>query len=231
MLVVDDEAILRDTLSHNLKRDGYQVLTAESGEEGLRIARQQRPDLFLLDLMLPGMDGLEVCRALRRETNAPILMLTAKDTETDKVVGLELGADDYITKPFSMPELLARVKAHLRRGDQAAAGVAGLAVAGGPAIAYQDLEILTARHEVKRAGQTIALKPKEYQLLLLLASNPGIVLTREVLLDRVWGPEYVGLVTRTVDVHVTWLRRKLEPNPMQPRYIHTVRGAGYRFGE
>jgi len=228
--VVEDEAILRDTLGYNLRREGYQPLTAASGEEGLRVARQEQPDLFLLDLMLPGMNGLEVCRALRRETAAPILMLTAKDTETDKVVGLELGADDYVTKPFSMPELLARVKAHLRRGEQVPAA-SGLRVpVGATTLSYGELEILTARHEVRRAGQPVSLKPKEYQLLLLLASNPGIVLTREVLLDRVWGPEYVGQVTRTVDVHITWLRRKLEPNPVEPRYIHTVRGAGYRFG-
>ncbi|MGH2469377.1 MAG: response regulator transcription factor, partial [Chloroflexota bacterium] len=157
ILVVEDEAILRDTLGYNLRREGYQPLAAASGEEGLRVARQEQPDLFLLDLMLPGMNGLEVCRALRRETSAPILMLTAKDTETDKVVGLELGADDYITKPFSMPELLARVKAHLRRGEQVPASAGLTLPGGGTALTYDDLEILPARHEVRLAGQPVSL--------------------------------------------------------------------------
>jgi DNA-binding response OmpR family regulator len=230
VLVVDDEPVLRETLHYNLARDGHQVLLAGSGEDGLRVAREERPDLVILDLMLPGMSGLEVCRELRRRTNAPVLVLTAKDSEVDKIVGLELGADDYVTKPFSMAELMARVRAHLRRAEQllTEGADAGLPPET-PEIARGELTLLPDRHEVRLHGELLSLKPKEYQLLLLLASNPGIVFTRETLLDRIWGIDYEGESTRTVDVHINWLRKKIEADPAHPRYIETVRGTGYRF--
>ncbi|HEY8693982.1 MAG TPA: response regulator transcription factor [Chloroflexota bacterium] len=231
VLVVDDEPVLRETLQYNLAREGYQVLLAATGEDGLRLGREEKPDLVLLDLMLPGMTGLEVCRELRRRTNAPVLMLTAKDSEVDKVIGLELGADDYITKPFSMPELMARVKAHLRRVEQLATQGTQPGIPIQSKLAHGELEIAPAKHEVRLRGETLSLKPKEYQLLLLLASNPGIVFTRETLLDRVWGMDYEGESARTVDVHINWLRKKIETDPARPRCIETVRGAGYRFAE
>jgi DNA-binding response OmpR family regulator len=222
---VDDEAVLRETLAFNLRREGYDVLLAPDGPQGLELARRRRPDLVLLDLMMPGMDGLALCTALRRDSSVPVLMLTAKDDEVDRVIGLEMGADDYVTKPFSMRELLARVKAHLRRADHLAApgrAQAELLIRG-------DLVIDAARRETRRGEQLVALRPKEFDLLLLLASNPGIVLTRDVLLDRVWGAGYAGLTTRTVDVHVNALRKKLDDDAAQPRYIETVRSVGYRF--
>ncbi|MHB8618518.1 MAG: response regulator [Chloroflexota bacterium] len=230
VLVVDDEAVLRETLDYNLRREGYDALLAPDGPRALQMAEREKPDLVLLDLMMPGMDGLEVCRALRRSTQVPILILTAKDDEVDKVLGLEVGADDYVTKPFSLRELLARVKAHLRRADKAADTEAA---GGDPSrpIIRGEIEIVPAKHAVRLSGEKVALKPKEYQLLLLLASHPGVVFTRDVLLDRVWGFEYAGGTTRTVDVHVNWLRKKLEEDPPNPKYIQTVRGVGYRFGE
>jgi DNA-binding response OmpR family regulator len=230
VLVVDDEAVLRDTLAFNLQREGYDVLLAGDGQQGLAMARERQPDLVLLDLMMPGMDGLALCTALRRDSATPVLILTAKDDEVDRVVGLEMGADDYITKPFSMRELLARVKAHLRRSDSIAERGRGLPAAGEPLV-RGPIAIQPAKREVRRDGRPVALRPKEFDLLLLLASNPGIVLTREVLLDRVWGAGYAGLTTRTVDVHVNALRKKLEDEPAEPRYIQTVRSVGYRFAE
>ncbi|MFI5266136.1 MAG: response regulator [Chloroflexota bacterium] len=230
VLVVDDEAVLRDTLAFNLQREGYDVLLAGDGQQGLTMARDRQPDLVLLDLMMPGMDGLSLCTALRRDSTMPVLILTAKDDEVDRVVGLEMGADDYITKPFSMRELLARVKAHLRRSDSLADCRRGLPDAG-EALVRGPMVIQPAKREVRRDGHAVALRPKEFDLLLLLASNPGIVLTREVLLDRVWGAGYAGLTTRTVDVHINALRKKLEDDPAEPRYIQTVRSVGYRFAE
>src|SRR5579884_1024944 len=230
VLVVDDEPILRETLQYNLARDGYQVLLAATGEDGIRLAREEKPDLVVLDLMLPGISGLDVCRELRRRTNAPVLVLTAKDSEVDKVVGLELGADDYITKPFSMPELMARVKAHLRRTEQLLTqGTDAALPPQATQVVRGELQLLPASHEVRLRGEVLSLKPKEYQLLLLLASNPGIVFTREILLDRVWGMDYEGESARTVDVHINWLRKKIEDDPAHTRYIEAVRGAGYRF--
>lgn len=229
VLVVEDDLALRETLEYNLTRQGYTVLTAADGPTALKTARQEQPDLILLDIMLPGLDGFEVCRALRQETNVPILMLTARDEEIDRVVGLEVGADDYVTKPFSMRELLARVKALLRRSrivqEERAAG--DLLVPP-DRLVFDDLIIDLARHEVTRAGQPLDLRPKEYDLLLFLARNRGILLSRELLLERVWGWDYGG-GSRTVDVHVRWLREKIEPDPAHPRRIVTVRGVGYRF--
>lgn len=225
MLVVDDEPILRETLAYNLDREGYDCLLAADGEEALALARGSRPDLVLLDLMMPGLQGLDVCRILRRESDVPILILTAKDDELDKVLGLEIGADDYITKPFSVRELLARVKAHLRRIEMPSLGGAGPVTR----IVRGELEMVPAKHEAWVRGQPVILTAKEYQLLRVLASHPGIVFTREVLLEQVWHFEYPGATTRTVDVHVNSLRKKIEVDPSEPKLVQTVRGAGYRF--
>ena len=226
---MDDDPVLRETLDYNLKREGYQALLAAEGAEALALAARHKPDLVLLDLMMPGMEGLEVCRALRLQTDVPILILTAKDDELDKVLGLEMGADDYVTKPFSVRELVARVRAHLRRAEKAGQTPAPSDIQH--VIRRREIEIVPAKHEVRLRGEAISLKPKEYQLLLLLASHPGVVFDRDTLLERVWRFEYPGGATRTVDVHVNWLRKKLEADPARPRYIQTVRGAGYRFAE
>jgi DNA-binding response OmpR family regulator len=231
ILVVEDEPALRDTLEWNLQREGYLAKTAADGITGLRAAREWKPDLLILDLMLPGMDGLEVCRQLRKETNFPILMLTARESETDRVVGLEVGADDYITKPFHMRELLARVKAQLRRVRLIREEKTPLSTEEIPLeepILCGDLTINPARGEVLRAGRALSLKPKEYELLLFFARHRGQMLSREQILQRVWGWEYTG-DSRTVDVHVRWLREKIEPDPATPARLVTVRGGGYRF--
>jgi len=230
VLVVDDDPIMRDTLAYNLRREGYECFLAVDGTQALGMARTERPDLVLLDLMMPGIDGLEVCRMLRRDSDLPILILTAKDDEFDKVLGLEVGADDYITKPFSIRELLARVKAHLRRTEKLL--TAGAAAADPlQEIVRGDLRILPAKHEAHMKGRAVRLTAKEYDLLQLLASNPGVVFSRDTLLERVWHFEFPGATTRTVDVHINSLRKKLEPEPSNPRYIETVRGVGYRFVE
>ena len=229
VLVVEDEPALLDTLEYNLTHQGYQVCTAADGPTALEVARREHPGVILLDVMLPGLDGFEVCRILRQEMNVPILMLTARDDEVDKVVGLEVGADDYMTKPFSMRELLARVKALLRRVRLAREELAikGKAVTG-DILVLGDLTIDLARHEVLRQGEPLSLKPREYELLVFLVRNRGIVLSRDLMLERVWGWDYVG-GSRTVDVHVRWLREKIEPDPAHPSRIVTVRGVGYRF--
>ncbi|MDE3074820.1 MAG: response regulator transcription factor [Chloroflexota bacterium] len=230
VLVVDDDPILRETLAYNLKREGYACLLAPDGPAALSLSSSEKPDLILLDLMMPGMDGLEVCRILRRDSDVPILILTAKDDEIDKVLGLEVGADDYVTKPFSIRELLARVKAHLRRPQQSRAG--SKEADGWPdQIVRGEVHIIPAKHEVRLDRRPIRLTAKEYDLLLLLAGRPGVVFTRDMLLERVWHFEFPGATTRTVDVHINSLRKKLEPNPSNPRYIETVRGVGYRFAE
>jgi DNA-binding response OmpR family regulator len=225
ILVVDDEPTLVATLDYNLRRDGHEVIIARDGEAAIEQARLVEPDLVLLDVMLPKIDGLEVCRTLRRGSMVPILLLTARDSEIDKVVGLELGADDYITKPFSMRELLARVKAQLRR-NQRPDGEARPAASGSLRLAGIDID-LRAR-SVKRGEQRVHLKPKEFDLLAFLAQNPGHVFTRDQLLERVWGYAFNG-DSRTVDVHVRWLREKLEEQPSKPKLLETVRGVGYRF--
>lgn len=236
VLVVEDEPALQETLAYNLKRQGYSVETAGDGVSALEAARRWSPDLLILDVMLPRLDGIEVCRILRQESSVPILMLTARTDEVDKVVGLEVGADDYLTKPFSMRELAARVKAQLRRvrlvrEEMNAAGAGSLA--GGADVAasqlvFGNLVIDLARHEVRLDGAPVHLKPKEFELLTFLARNRGMALSRELALERVWGWEYDG-GSRTVDVHVRWLREKLERDPANPQRIVTVRGAGYRF--
>jgi len=221
ILVVDDEPTLVATLKYNLERDGFEVVTADDGASALNLARSHRPDLVLLDLMLPGLDGFEVCRILRRETQAPILMLTAKGDEIDKVVGLELGADDYVTKPFSMRELIARVRAVLRRADIRPDGEREVLNSG-------DLSVDLAKREAARSGQAVPLKPKEFELLAFLMQNRRRAFTREQLLNQIWGYDFAG-DTRTVDVHVSWLRQKIEDEPQKPARIVTVRGVGYRF--
>lgn len=230
ILVVEDERTLLETLEYNLAHQGYEVYTAADGLTALRIAREKRPDLILLDVMLPGLDGFEVCRILRRETNVPILMLTARTDEVDKIVGLELGADDYLTKPFHMRELLARVKALLRRVRLIREEVASSGAQGteGQVLAFGDLTIHPDRREVRRGGKPLHLRPREYDLLLFLAQNRGRTLSRDLILEQVWGWNYDG-GTRTVDVHIRWLRRKIEPDPTHPSRIVTVRGVGYRF--
>lgn len=230
ILVVEDEISLQETLTYNLHRQGYEVEAVGDGNAALEAARRSHPDLILLDIMLPGIDGFEVCRILRQEMNTPILMLTARDDEIDRVVGLEVGADDYLTKPFSMRELIARVKALLRRVRliRQEIGAETPASSAGQALEFDDLVIDLTRREVRLKEQVVALKPKEYELLVFLANHRGQVLTREFILERVWGWDYVG-DSRTVDVHIRWLREKIEPDSSNPRRIITVRGAGYRF--
>jgi len=229
ILVVEDDDALRETLAYNLGREDYNVRAVEDGLSALESARKDHPDLVLLDLMLPGMDGIEVCRILRQEMNVPILILTARDDEIDRVVGLEIGADDYITKPFSMRELMARVKAHLRRERLIREEVGGRQATTMPDIlTFDNLSLDLTRREILLNGVPLTLKPKEYDLLLFLAQHRRQALSRQFLLERVWGWDFSG-GTRTVDVHVHWLRQKIEINPANPTRIVTVRGSGYRF--
>ena len=229
ILVVEDEPALLDTLEYNLARQGYDVCIAADGRVALDVASRESPDLVVLDLNLPGLDGLEVCRRLRHSSNVPVLMLTARAEEVDKIIGLEVGADDYLTKPFSMRELTARVKALLRRVDLIREEMSGQAVApSDERLVFGDLTVDPTRHEVVRAGSPVPMKPQEYELLVFLARNRGIVLSRDVILERVWGWDYTG-GSRTVDVHVRWLREKIEVEPGAPTRIITVRGVGYRF--
>mgnify|MGYP006290893125 CR=1 FL=1 len=227
ILVVEDESVLLETLEYKLSSEGYEVITADNGERAVELARAQEPDLLLLDIMLPAMDGLEVCRVLRKEMNVPILMLTARADEIDKVVGLEMGADDYLTKPFSMRELLARVKALLRRVHMMEEDLSE-PVSDRKVLQFDDLHIDLHRREVTYQGEIIHLKPREYDLLCFLAENQGRVLSRDQILQDVWGWDYTG-GTRTVDVHIRWLREKIEVNPSSPSRITTIRGVGYRF--
>lgn len=229
VLVVEDDRTLVETLDYSLSRHGYQVLTAMDGPTGLAVARREQPDLIVLDLMLPGIDGVEVCRIVRQEMSVPILMLTARDGEIDKVVGLEVGADDYMTKPFGMRELLARVKALLRRERLIREELSATdLLRDGERLSFGDLRIDTGRREVTRSDEVIDLKPREYELLVFLARHRGMVLSRDLILERVWGWDYDG-GSRTVDVHIHWLREKIEPDPKNPTRIVTVRGTGYRF--
>jgi DNA-binding response OmpR family regulator len=231
ILLVEDEPTLVETLSYSLHRQGYEVSTATDGRKALTLARQGAPDLIVLDVMLPGLDGFEVCRILRHEMNVPILMLTARTEEVDKVVGLEVGADDYLTKPFSMRELLARIKALLRRvrlDREEMTATASAVVVPQERLVFGELVIDLNRREVTSGGEAFHLKPKEFDLLVFLARNRGIVLSRDLILERVWGWEFDG-GSRTVDVHVRWLREKIEADPSDPQRLVTVRGIGYRF--
>jgi DNA-binding response OmpR family regulator len=229
ILVVDDERVLAETIGYNLRRQGYAAIAAHDGQEALQVARREKPDAIILDVMLPKLDGFDVCRTLRQETPVPILMLTAREDEIDKVLGLEIGADDYLTKPFSMRELLARVKALLRRGEMLQGARDERAVVEtAPPIEVGPLRIDPGQHRATWRQRPLDLKPKEFDLLLFLARNQGAALSRDILLERVWGYDY-PIDTRTVDVHVRWLREKLEEDPSRPVHLQTVRGLGYRF--
>ena len=221
ILVVEDEVSFSDPLSYLLRKEGYDVSVAENGIDALADFDSAGADLVLLDLMLPGLSGVDVCRALRQRSSVPVIMLTAQDSEIDKVVGLELGADDYVTKPYSSRELLARIKAVLRRLSEPEELLPATLEAGP---VRMDVE----RHVVSVAGTTTALPLKEFELLEMLLRNTGRVLTRMQLIDRVWGSDYVG-DTKTLDVHVKRLRAKVEPDPANPKHIVTVRGLGYKF--
>jgi DNA-binding response OmpR family regulator len=219
VLVVEDDPTVRDTLALNLRGEGYAVEVAEDGEAGLSKARTLKPDLLVLDVMLPVLDGLTVCRAIRKESQMPIILLTARGTETDKIIGLETGADDYIVKPFSLGEFLARVRAALRRGRSPIPST--LLTSG-------DLRIDLLGRRCHLGDKEIPLAPREFELLTTLVRNRGAVLTRDLLLAAVWGDDYPG-DSRTVDVHVRWLRQKIERDPSSPERIVTLRGVGYRF--
>jgi DNA-binding response OmpR family regulator len=230
ILVVEDEPALRDTLVYNLKKDGFTVEAVGDGRSALDSARRLNPNLIVLDIMLPELDGFEVARILRREMSTPILMLTARDDEIDRVVGLEVGADDYLTKPFSMRELMARVKAQLRRTRLLREELekAPQPVKKQETLSFNDLVINITRREVTLHNTPLQLKPKEYELLEFFAAHKGQMLSREFILERVWGWDFIG-DSRTVDVHVRWLRQKVENDPGNPTRIVTVRGGGYRF--
>jgi DNA-binding response OmpR family regulator len=222
ILIIEDERAIADSVSHSLRREGFEARAATDGEAGLRLAEEFKPDVILLDLMLPGMPGLDVCRTLRRKSTVPIIMLTARAEEVDRVLGLEMGADDYVTKPFSMRELVARVRAALRRQEMVAQP------SEHPRFDDGHLLVDLAGPAVEVGGEAVSLAPRELSLLRVLLIHRGRARTRQQLLDEAWGSdEYID--PRTVDVHVRWLRRKLEPDPERPRYIETVRGIGYRF--
>ncbi|MFV0534646.1 MAG: winged helix-turn-helix domain-containing protein [Cumulibacter sp.] len=221
VLVVEDEESFSDALSYMLRKEGFEVAVAGSGPDALAEFDRNGADIVLLDLMLPGLPGTEVCRMLRSRSSVPIIMLTAKDSEIDKVVGLELGADDYVTKPYSARELIARIRAVLRRGSEQEDS-------GGAALESGRVRMDVDRHVVSIDGEVVPMPLKEFDLLELLLRNAGRVLTRAQLIDRIWGADYVG-DTKTLDVHIKRLRAKIEPDPASPRYVLTVRGLGYKF--
>jgi two-component system response regulator RegX3 len=220
ILVVEDEPTLRETVAEALEGEGFEIRQAGDGLAAVASFREQQPDLVLLDLMLPAMSGLDVARAIRTESSVPIIMLTARDSEVDKVVGLELGADDYVTKPFSLRELSARIRAIFRRGDQLTAAQLP------PLVELGDVRVDLAGHRLLRDGAEVPVKPKVFELLAFLLRHPGQVMTRDQLLEHVWGYDYPG-ETRTVDVHVHWLRSAIESDPASPSLVQTVRGVGY----
>jgi two-component system response regulator RegX3 len=222
--VVEDEEALADSVRYNLEREGYTVSIAPDGRRAVERFRSESPSLVILDLMLPELSGLDVCRMIRSESDVPIIMVTAKDSEADKVTGLELGADDYVTKPFSVRELVSRVRANLRRVRPRAVPPAEEILTGGP------VRMDVARHEVAVHGESVALPPKEFELLEVLLRRKGRLLTRDLLIEQVWGADYYG-DTRTLDVHVKRLRRKLEEDPHHPVHLLTVRGLGYKFAD
>jgi two-component system alkaline phosphatase synthesis response regulator PhoP len=223
ILVVDDESSILQTLRFNLERSGYTVVTASDGRSAVAMAQREQPDLVILDIMLPVLDGIEACKEIRKFSSVPIIMLTAKDQEIDKVLALELGADDYVTKPFALHEFLARVKARLRRQSPIAPGV-------DDAIALGEIVIDPSRQSLRVRGADVALAPKEFALLRVLMENNGRVVTRQTLLDKVWGYDFEG-EQQTVSVHIRWLREKIEPDSRNPRHIITVRSRGYMFKE
>ncbi len=224
VLVIEDEEPLADSIKYNLELEGYQVEVAHGGNAGLRKFKEQEPSLVLLDVMLPEISGLDLCRMMRAESDVPIIMITARDSEADKVAGLELGADDYVTKPFSMRELLARVRANLRRLGMES-GIFDLdqeLLEGGP------VRLDVGRHEVTVDGDPVQLRPREFELLVAFLRNQGMLMTRDRLISEVWGMDYFG-DTKTLDVHIKRVRKKIEPDPKQPRYLVTVRGLGYKY--
>jgi two-component system OmpR family response regulator len=226
VLVVEDDEMIVESLRYGLEHEGYRVLAAYDGAAGLALARAEAPDLVLMDVMMPVMDGLQACRTLRSESMVPIIMLTARGEELDRVIGLELGADDYVVKPFSMRELVARIRAQLRRIDM----LPRPAAAGGSLVTVGGISMDRDRHSVSKDGRQVELRPKEFDLLAVLMAQPGHAFERGELLDAVWGNEWIG-DPRTLDVHVRWLRQKLEDDAAVPRYILTVRGMGYRFAQ
>jgi two-component system, OmpR family, response regulator len=228
IVIVEDDQTLQGVLKYNLVKEGYSVFPASDGLQAVELARSEKPDLIILDLMLPKMDGLEVCRILRKEMIVPILMLTARADEIDKIVGLELGADDYMTKPFSMRELLARVHAMLRRTDMVKQEAVKTEGTEAEIIQAGEVEIDLSRHAVSNRGVQLELSPKEFDLLVFLVRNQGQVFNREILLNKVWSYDYAG-DTRTVDVHIRWLRQKIEVDPNDPKHLVTVRGVGYKY--
>jgi DNA-binding response OmpR family regulator len=225
ILIVDDEQSIVESIKYNIEKEGFDAVTASDGEEALQVFSQETPDLIILDLMLPKLSGEEVCKYIRKESQVPIIMLTAKGHEVDRVVGLEIGADDYVIKPFSMRELVARVKAVLRR-ITATANTTRDKETDHITLGPFDLDV--KRHEIRKSGKVLDLTLKEFKTLELLMRNAGRVLTRDIILNRVWGEDYFG-DTKTVDVHVRRLRKKIEKNPSNPEFIGTVRGVGYRF--
>lgn len=224
ILVIEDEIDLREIISRSLRREGYEVLSSDRGDDGLLLAREQQPDLIVLDLMLPGLNGTEVCRSLRRDSQVPILMVTALGGESDRVAGLEIGADDYLAKPFGMRELLARIRALLRRSRVERTTFSD----DSTSVDEKGFVINNDRHEILLAGKPLLLKPREYALLKFFLENPGQVFSRQQLLDSVWDTNFRSDV-RTVDVHVRWLRQKVEENSEDPQRICTIRGSGYLF--
>lgn len=230
ILVVDDEQSIVNIIAYNLKKEGYEVICAGDGEEGLNLALTENPDLILLDIMMPKLDGYEVCRKVREKSNVPIIMLTARADEVDKVIGLEMGADDYVTKPFGNRELIARVKAHIRRNVIVKESAAAKQDENDnpDVVRFGDLALDYDRYEVRKRGEMIYLTLREYELLKFLAVNQTQIFTRESLLEKVWGYEYFGDV-RAVDVTIRRLREKIEDDPSKPRYIMTKRGIGYYF--
>lgn len=224
IMVVEDDRNLLDTLEYNLRREQYHVIKSSNGNEAVEIARKEKPDLLILDIMLPGLNGLEVCRILRKDMTIPVLMLTAKNEEIDKIIGLEIGADDYMTKPFSLRELIARIRAMLRRSERYNMPPEKTE----DILSVGNLEVDTGRHRIILGDKEIEISPKEYELLVFLIRNKGLVFSRDQLLEKVWGYDYSG-DTRTVDVHIRWLRQKIETDPSKPEKILTVRGAGYKM--
>jgi DNA-binding response OmpR family regulator len=221
VLLVEDDVTLAETIKYNLEREGYTVLHAADGMLALEIARREQPDILVLDIMLPRLDGFSVCRMLRKESSIPVIMLTARQDEYDRIAGLEMGADDYLPKPFSMGELHARIRAILRRTDRSQGGDRDVMQLG-------QIKLDAGSRRIWRDNHEVQLSQKEFDLLACLMRNRGLALSRDILLERVWGMDYVG-DGRTVDVHVRWLREKIEADPSAPEYLQTVRGIGYRF--
>lgn len=223
VVVIEDEENLAFTLQYNLEREGYAVRVANDGNAGLELVRTSPPDLLILDVVLPGVSGYDICKLVRRDSDLPILMLTARGEEVDKVIGLELGADDYVTKPFSVRELMARVRALLRRPRASIQTIVSQVI-----LRSGDMEVDTFSHTVRKNGVVVEFRPREFDLLALMVANPGRAYSRDQLLEALWGHDYIG-DTRTIDVHVRWLRKKIEEEPSSPRRLVTVRGVGYRF--